>query len=494
MQQFQITNSTEKIDEESKRLFEKFDKLDEQKTELTIRSNYYDYLEKYIRQGKNLDLVILPSSIGVSDNVLSTMVGKMIDIQIELKTYLDKGLIENPMVATGLDRLEKIKNNLQESIRSLRVTDKLKGDLVDRQIGLLEKQMNQLPITQRQYISIQRSYSLLEGMYVFLMQKMSEAGISKASNISSIQRVNPPMQGGAISPNTSRNYMFGWLIGLLIPAAGFVLVELFNHKVQSKEDIEKITSIPFVGGIGHHDTKDNLAVTLQPKSSVAESFRAIRSNLNFFTGNQIKKVFVVSSSISGEGKTFSTINLATVFAMSGRKTLIIGADMRKPKIFTDFNLTNDRGLSNYLSDLKSFQEVVQHTSVENLDVISGGPVPPNPSELLLTGRFDLLLKEALVTYDYIIIDTPPLAIVTDAFELAKHADHSVFIVRQNYTPKALLKDVDDFYRSGKLKSVSIVLNDIYKTGYGYGYSYGYSYGYGYGFGSSKKKKGYGYYS
>ena len=217
-------------------------------------------------------------------------------------------------------------------------------------------------------------------------------------------------------------------------------------------------------------------MSAKPKSAVAESFRAIRSNLNYFTGNQIKKVFLVTSSISGEGKTFSTINLATVFAMSGRRTLIIGADMRKPKIYTDFDLSNTRGLSGYLSNLNVFSEVVQSTSIDNLDLISGGPVPPNPSELLLTTRFENLIKEALQTYDYIIIDTPPLAIVTDAFVLAKYADHTVFITRQNYTPKAFLSDIQDFYDSGKLKNISIVLNDIYKSedlGYGYGYGYGY---------------------
>ena len=160
--------------------------------------------------------------------------------------------------------------------------------------------------------------------------------------------------------------------------------------------------------------------------------------------------------------------------------------MRKPKIYSDFDLSNERGLSGYLSHLNDVQEVIQHTPIENLDLISAGPVPPNPSELLLTNRFEELIKEALKTYDYIIVDTPPLAIVTDAFVLAKFSDHTVFVVRQNYTQKAFLRDIQDFYSSGKLKNISIVLNDIYKTGLGYGYGYGYGY--------RKKQDGDGYYS
>jgi len=229
---------------------------------------------------------------------------------------------------------------------------------------------------------------------------------------------------------------------------------------------------------------------------VAESFRAMRSNLNYFTGNRSKQVFMVTSSISGEGKTFTTINLATVFALSGRKTLIVGADMRRPKIFEDFQCTNDIGLSTYLSGLSEFEQVVQKTDIENLYLVSGGPVPPNPSELLLTDRFEIFIKSALEQFDFVLIDTPPLALVTDAFVMSKFADHTVFVMRQNYSPKEFVKSINEYYVSGKLKNMSILLNDIYKSGLGYGYGqgYAYNYGYSYGYGYGSKKNGGGYYS
>jgi capsular exopolysaccharide synthesis family protein len=393
-----------------------------------------------------------------------------------------------------MNELKEIKNDIRESVSTLRSTDKIRLDFSNRQLKIVEDQLALLPASERQLIAVQRNYSLLENLYVYLLQKSSEAKISEAANTSDIIQINPPMRAGSISPKPAQNYTVAALAGLLIPFAIFTLFELFNTKVQSKEDIEKMTSIPFLGGVGHSDG-NNLAVKEKTRSAVAESFRAMRSNLNFFTGNKPKQVFMVSSSISGEGKTFTTINLATVFALSGKKTLIVGADMRRPKIFEDFDRPNNLGLSTYLSGLSEFKDVVQDTAIENLYFISGGPVPPNPSELLMTDRFEAFVKAAQQQFDFIIIDTPPLALVTDAFVISKFVDHTVFVLRQNYSHKAFIKSIDDFYKSGKLINMSILLNDIYKSGLGYGYGteYAYQYGYGYGFGK-KKKNGNGYYT
>jgi capsular exopolysaccharide synthesis family protein len=300
---------------------------------------------------------------------------------------------------------------------------------------------------------------------------------------------------GPISPHTTRNYFIGFASGLSIPFLLFILFEISNTKVQSREDIEKITSIPFIGGVGHKRMDQNLEVLLKPKSAISESFRALRSNLNYFLDGNSKGVFLITSSVSGEGKTFTSINLASVFALSGKKTLIVGADMRKPKIFTDFKLDNSVGLSNYLAGLNDFDEIVRPTQFENLYLISGGPVPPNPSELILNIRMESFLQVAREKFDFIFIDSPPLALVTDAFVLSGLVDHTLFIIRQNYTPKALLKTINDFYAAGKISKISFVLNDIYKSGpgYGYGYAYGYGYGYNYLYGFNSRSKSGGYY-
>lgn len=481
--------------DESQRLLSKLENFEMQKTELLIRANYFNYLVEYIGADKNLDLIILPSGVGIVDPLLVSLIKSMVDLQMEMKLFLSKEKNENPLVATKMAKINEVKGDILKSVQSLKETDGIKMKFLTQQILEAEKQLGYLPIAERQMISIKREYSLLENLYVLLLQKLTEAGISKASNTSDILLVNPPMLGGAISPKPSQNYTIGLIVGLVIPFLLFAIIELLNNKVQSKEDVERLSNIPFIGGVGHNVPNNNLIVSTKPKSGVAESFRALRSNLNYFTGNEGKKVFMVSSSISGEGKTFTTINLATVFSLSGKKTLIVGADMRRPKIFEDFNCSNDVGLSTYLSNLTNFESSIQKTEIVNLWLVSGGPVPPNPSELLLTDRFDLFVKEALKAFDFVLIDTPPLALVTDAFVMSKVVDHTVFVVRQNYTPKEFIRSIDEYHKTGKIKNISILLNDIYKSGLGYGYGQGYAYRYGYSYGyGGNKKDGGGYYS
>jgi capsular exopolysaccharide synthesis family protein len=495
LERFGNSGRVKDMSAEAQRMFTKVEAFELQRAELLIRQNYYEYLTEYLSKSeKNLDQVILPSSMGIIDPVLSSLLSKMVDLQLEIKANLVPERGTNPILIAKIDRINEIKKNVDEAVTALRSTDKIKLDFLKKQVADTERQLQLLPASERQLVAVQRNYALLENLYVFLMQKLSEAGISKASNTSDIIGVNPPMKGGAIAPQPTQNYTIALILGFFIPLITFIIFEVINNKVQSKEDIEKMTDIPFIGGVGHNTLKTNLTVMEKPKSGVAESFRSLRSNLNYFTGNKTKQVFMVSSSISGEGKTFTTINLATVFALSGKKTLIVGADMRRPKIFEDFGRENQVGLSTYLSGISDFHQVIQDTEIKNLFLISGGPVPPNPSELLLTDRFELFVKLALEQFEFIIFDTPPLALVTDAFVISKFVNHTVFVLRQNYSPKEFVRSIDEYHRSGKLKSMSILLNDIFKSGLGYGYGQSYAYHYGYGYGYGKKQSGQGYYS
>jgi capsular exopolysaccharide synthesis family protein len=330
-------------------------------------------------------------------------------------------------------------------------------------------------------ISIQRNYSLKESLYVFLLQKRTEAGLSEASTTSDIVVVNPPMAGSAISPKIWLNYAVAILIGLLLPLTLFVGAELLNTRIQSREDIESYSSVPIIAGVGHNPQSNPLVIVEKPKSAMAESFRALRSNLSYFIENKDKQVVMITSSIPSEGKSFTTLNLAAAFAMAGKKTLIIGADLRKPKLYGELQLNNDRGLSQYLSSLASLESVIQTSFVENLYFISGGAVPPNPSELLLKPAMAEMLTLLKAQFDFIILDTPPLGLVTDAFVLAPLVNHTLFVVRQDYTPRAVLQSLEEYYQTGKMTNISILFNDLRKSGLGYGYgNYGYNYGYGYG--------------
>ena len=462
--------------------------MEDEKSQLFLKDRYYKYLKEYISQEESFDKIILPSSVGISDPILVSLVSKWIEGQALLKDY---SIIENPLVADEKRKIEYLKGGILESVRNLEQADKIKMDFMNQRMQSMEQKMSGLPLAERKLVAIKRNYSFLESLYIFLLEKSEEAGISRASSTTDIATLNPPMQaGGAINPNPTKNYAFAVALGLGLPTLLFVLLELLNSKIQSKEDVEKVTTIPFIGGIGHMVGENNLEVFSSPKNAISESFRALRSDLNYFLGKREKAVIVITSSISGEGKTFTSINLASVFSISDKKTLLIGADMRRPKIFDDFSLSNEIGLSTYLAGIAEFDAVIQHTPYKRLDLVSGGPIPPNPSELLLTSRLKGLIHEAKSRYDFIIIDTPPLAIVSDAFAFEEFADHTLFVIRQNYTPVSLLRSIDDSYRTGKLKNTSIILNDIYISGPGYGYGYGY----GYLNNKSKSRNGYGYYS
>jgi capsular exopolysaccharide synthesis family protein len=301
-----------------------------------------------------------------------------------------------------------------------------------------------------------------------------------------------------ISPKKSLNYTIALIIAILIPLIIIIIRDFFNDKIVERKDVEEHTTVPIIGTIGHNDKGVELVVHEKPKSSIAESFRTIRTNLQYLNaGNEEKCIVInVSSTVSGEGKTFCAANLASIFAMSEKKTLIMGVDLRKPKLHKEFGITNNKGLTTYLIGKDKLEDVIYKTVVENLEFMPAGPVPPNPAEMIDTQKMADLMAHLKTLYDFIIVDTPPVALVTDALLLNKFACVNIFVVRQNYSSKSVLKFVNDLFTEKDMKALSILINDVkvpsyygYRTGYGYRYGgYGYSYGYGYGYGS-----GYGYY-
>jgi capsular exopolysaccharide synthesis family protein len=483
LETFKAQNYTTELDARSLSLIQRLEELENDRGELRLYENYFDYLKNYIQDPDNkLDQVVLPSMIGVNDAVINNLLLKLVEIQNKIRRLPEQVESNNPLVKTAYSNLTEVKNQILESLKNLEATQQITLNKLSSQIKAIESQLNELPSLQRTFITINRNYKFSEKLFDFLIQKRAEAGISKASSTSDILVVNPASSGGVIYPNVNKNYIIAAIGGLGIPIIIFILLELLNRRIQSQEDIEKITNIPFIGSIGHAPMDSNLMVYNKPKSAMAEAFRALRSNLNYFAENKDKRIFLITSSISGEGKTFTTINLATVFAFSEKKILIIGADMRRPRIFGDFNLRNDIGLSTYLSDQSGLEDSIQETFIKNLYLLSAGPVPPNPSELLLRKKFTAMFELLREKFDYILIDSPPLALITDALIIANIADHVIYITRQNVTPKETLFNIDEHYHTGKIKNVSLLFNDIKKTGIGYGYGKGYGYYYGYGYG------------
>lgn len=485
---FKQSNASADFATASQQLLDRISAIETQVAQLTLYSNYFTYLEGYLKQSNNLDQVVPPTAVGISDEIITGLITKLMEVQFSMRMLGSQQTDQNPLVAQQQQRIIQLRGDILEGVKSIKATQKINREFLETQLKELGRELDKLPLSERTLIDIKRNYTIRENLYLFLMQKRAEAGISRASTTSDVVVVNPPIaSAGFITPKPYQNYIMALLGGLLIPLLIFFLAELLNDKIQAKEDIEQLTTLPIIGAVGHNtNTESNLAVYERPRSALAESFRTLRSNLNYFTENRDKKIILITSSVSGEGKSFTTINLATTMAFSGKRVLIIGADMRKPRIYPNFNLNNDRGLSTYLSSMHSLDEVIQATQIDNLYLMSSGPVPPNPSELLLLPRVGAMFQTLLELYDYILLDTPPLGLVSDAFALMPFTHHTIFMIRQNYTPRYFLRDLQELVDKREIKHLSILFNDIKRTGPGYGY------GYGYGFGE-KRTAGNGYY-
>ena len=452
--------------------------FDIKKDEVNRKMAYYNSLKSYLKNSVSYAKLPAPSVAGIEDPNIVVNVSKLIALSTQ-RSEMAYAVKSEKIFKDFDNQMEAIKNVLLENIATAKASLQYDLAMVSSKINQTESTIKQLPEDQQELIKIKRKYDLSDNIYNTFLQKRSEADIVKAANLSDIHFIDPAKDvgGGLIGPKTSVNYVLALFLGILIPLIFVFVIFFINDSVQNAEDISKMTKIPLIGVVGVNNDSGNLAVFDKPKSALSESFRAIRSSLQFLYKKQNvdgAKTLMITSSISGEGKTFCSINIATVFALSEKKTVIIGLDLRKPKLAAEFDLKNEVGVVNYLIKQKSVDEIINHTAIPYLDVILSGPVPPNPAEMIISEGMKELIDELKKKYDYIILDTPPVGLVSDALELAQYCDVTLYIVRQNVTKKDMITLLNNRVKRGELHNTSIILNGLenkakYGTGYGYGY-------------------------
>ena len=466
----------------------KLQDLDLRKDVSEQRLSYYRILEDYLNNRTDYSLVPAPSVAGIDESSIAESVSKIIQLSVTRSNLRYSAKNSNP-VFRDLDRqINAEKEVLLENITSSKQIINGEINKLNSEINEAERELRSFPKEEQELANIQRRFSINQEAVTLFLSKKSEATIIKASNVSDILFIdNAKDVGGAqVGPNTRFNYIVAAILGGAIPLAIVFAIVFFNTRIGNIEEIKRISMLPILGIIGKSNYSSNLLLKNHPRSAIAESFRSLRSSLQFiYRKRDIEgtKTVLVTSSISGEGKTFTSINLAMVFALSEKKTLLVGLDLRKPKIFDDFKLTNDVGVVNFLIGDRSLDEIKQSSGVPCLDIILAGPIPPNPSELLISEAMDDFMAQLKTEYDYIILDTPPIGLVTDAFEIMSYADASLYVIRQGYTKKGMLGLINEKYRKGEVNNISLVLNyfrSLGRYGYGYGYDYGYgAYGNGY---------------
>ncbi|MDD4703278.1 MAG: polysaccharide biosynthesis tyrosine autokinase [Bacteroidales bacterium] len=496
-EEFQIRNNTIDLGGDAKFLFDKANELETKRAEEYTKRQYYDYLDKYISQADLNDGVVAPAVMGVEDVLLNSLV-KELTTKLTLKKSLSLTTTPKNLEFQKLTHeINSIKGQIEENIKSLKRVSTIASNELTRQLNIFQTELNKLPSTQRNLINIERQFKFNDEIYTFLYQKRAEAEIARSSALPDHKVVDQAREANKVYPKTSLNLMIAVLLGLLIPALYIFIRHQLNNIIESKEDVEKISKSPIIGYIPTIEgAGSKLVVFAKPKSQITESFRSIRTNLKYIVGKDKNQVILITSSMPSDGKSFISINLASIISLAGHKTIIVGYDLRKPKLHNFFNLKNNIGVSTYLIGRNSLDEVIQSTEFENLDILASGPVPPNPSELIDSPENSKLIEELRQRYDAIIFDTPPVSLISDAVTLTKESDINIVVVRAGHTDKRIFNStIDDFENRDKVK-FNFILNGLAnassKYGYGsyggknYGYGYGKGYGNGYGY-------GYGYY-
>ena len=457
-------------------------------------------LKKYL--GHN-EYEILPSNVGLKDITLAAQIDRYNEMLIERKRLLRTSTENNPAIINLDTSIRATKANVQATLEgTLQGLFITKADL-DREAKRYMRRISDAPGQERQYVSIARQQEIKAGLYLMLLQKREENAIMLAATANNAKIIDDAIADVIpVSPKRSIIYLAALCLGIAIPVVVIYMIDLTKFKIESRADVEKLTSVPIAGDIPLTDEKNtkegSIAVFENQNNLMSETFRNIRTNIQFMLQNN-KKVILVTSTVSGEGKSFTSANLAISLSLLGKKVVIVGLDIRKPGLNKVFNLSSkEKGITQYLANPEmDLMSLVQLSDVNrNLYILPGGTVPPNPTELLARDGLDKAIEILKKNFDYVILDTAPIGMVTDTLLIGRVAELSAYVCRADYTHKAEYTLINELFHEQKLPNLCTIINGVdlkkrkYGYYYGYGkygkhYGYGKRYGYGYGYGQEK---------
>lgn len=512
VEDFKVSEGTLNIGDEGVAAYEKKIEYQERVTELNMQLGMLSALSEYINKKEN-HMQLIPNNIGIQDGTITTLVNEYNKDLKERARLMRNSSETSPVVVQKTLDLEQCMNNIKAAITSARYGINLNKKDLTKRINEENNKVIATPSKQRILANFSRQQDVKAGLYIMLLQKREENSITMAATTDKAKLVDDPYFAGQIYPKEQMIWVSATAIGFTIPSTILFILAMFRYKIEGRSDIEKLTTIPILGDvpIDKNLKQGERAIVVKPNTNnlMAETFRGIRTNLDFVMEEGKQKVLLVTSTSSGEGKTFIASNIAMSESLLGRKVLLIGLDIRKPRIISLFGLHDKRrGITAYLSgDINDYDtlmaQIMPSGISDHLDLLPSGTIPPNPSELLAKKNIGAAVAYLRNIYDMIIIDTAPVGQVSDTLQLGYLADASIYVVRADYTPKATFSMINSLRDSKKLPSMNLVLNGIDLTNKKYGYYYGYGssgkgYGYGYGrygygrYGYGKSGYGYGY--
>jgi tyrosine-protein kinase Etk/Wzc len=479
------------VSEQGKLFLENVSANDQKLSEIDMKLAVLDQVEHYVKQ-KDGSSGIVPSTLGVTDPVLSNLLEKLSELELEYekkKTTTGEG---NPLLSSVSDQINRVKPGILENIQSQRRgLIASKSNLASTNSSYTSV-LQTIPKKERDLIEISRQQSTMQSIYGFLLQKKEETALSYAANVSDSRVVDRASTTVApVSPKMPIVFAIAIIVALAVGLVWVTLKELFNRKIMYRQDIERLTSHPVIAEISNDKSKNPIVIGgVNSRTFVAEQFRKLRQALNYLGVNTTNKKVLITSGISGEGKSFIATNLALSMALTGKKVVLLEMDLHSPAISDYLNITSDVGISSYLLGTREPEEIIKRSEInENLWFLPAGPLSANPTELLTTNRLQDLLNYLDGIFDYIIIDSAPVGPVTDAYIISPYCDATLYIVRHKHTPKVLVEQIDKNSKVNILKNMAIVFNGIRPRGFGkHHYGYGYGYGDGYAYKEKRKQK------
>ena len=488
MTNFRQTNKIVDVTSHTGELLGKASKYDAQQDELKMRETYLDYLSKYLKTNMEQGAVIAPSSLGLNEPLLMTEIQQINELFNQRSDVTEKNLY----YAKYTKQIEIAKQTVLEVVKSMRAALEIEKSAYRSHLAVVNKQIDELPKKEIEMNAIERKYKMDDNYYTFFLQKRAESEILKASNapdntILEKARVLSITNSGTKSKTT----MMFLLFGLLIPSLFVIIKELLNNTIRSTKDVEKNSSFPLIGAVRHTKSTDPLLVSKNPRSAFTEMFRVIRTRVEFVVKRKSNIVLLITSTESGDGKTYFSVNVSAIYSMASKKTLLVDMDIRKPSINQRFNIVQPIGVTNFLVGQCTLDEVILQLPKVEFDILPAGSIPPNPGELIRSDKLIEMFTELRKRYDYIIIDTSPIGMVTDAYSLTSLSDVNLFIVRNGKTNKTFFKKLCAQLKTDNLPNLYTVLNDVVDDGTRYSryklYKYAYLFGYNYGYTNKKRK-------
>jgi capsular exopolysaccharide synthesis family protein len=470
LERFKQSNIVVDISEKATMMAEKLSDYESKLQELDIQQTVISNLQEYISNNEDISGIALAAD-GFANQDLVAMIAELKKKTVERNTLLVEYTPLHPDVIKLSESISSLRRSIMYTLNSTLTVLTQRKQSFKAIIDDYKRSLEAMPLQEQKLANLTRSTMVNEKIYEFLLEKRSETAILRSSTVSKTRVIDKALAPTAPSkPKRSLIAVVGLILGLIVGIAVAFLREFIDNTVKSREDIERLTRIPVYGLIP-------MAKGKKFNSIFFEALRALRTNLEFMRSDTAYKTIVVTSTVSGEGKTTIAANLATIMAKSGKRVITLDLDMRRAKLSDHFGLQNDKGVSTLLSHRHTLEEVLQHSEEDGVDVIAAGPVPPNPSELIMSDYAKEIIAELRERYDYVILDTPPVGLVTDAAILMHRADASLLVARCGYSKKEFIRGLDEMVKDHKIEHVGLVFNGVdLQQNYGYGYGYGYKYG------------------